>query len=155
MSHICDPVDYKFVPVEINEIDIFKGILKLLSFIRPEWTPENITFKVFTDGITNKLVASQFLDEHGHDSDIVLVRIYGNKTDLLIDRNAEVRNIAILNKTGLAPKIYGVFKNGLAYEYCPGVTLTPDTVTDANISSLVAKQMAKMHKVQLGKEVSN
>lgn len=46
MSRISDPVNYKFVPVEINEVDIYTGILKLLSFIRPEWTAENIKFKV-------------------------------------------------------------------------------------------------------------
>lgn len=59
----------------------------------------------------------------------------------------------MLNKAGLAPKIYGVFKNGLSYEYYPGVTLDTDTVADTKISSLVARHMAKMHKVQLGEEV--
>lgn len=65
------------------------------------------------------------------------------------------RNITLLNKEGLAPKIYGVFKNGLVYEYYPGVTLNTETVTDTKISTLVARQMAKMHKVQLGPEVSS
>ncbi|XP_047545921.1 ethanolamine kinase [Vanessa atalanta] len=153
MSHICNPVGHKFIPVEIQENDIFTGILKILSILRPEWTPENIKFKVFTDGITNKLVACQFNAEQVGENNIVLVRIYGNKTDLLIDRNAEVRNITVLNKSGLAPQIYGVFKNGLAYEYYPGVTLSPNTVIDSKISGLVAKQMAKMHKIELGKEI--
>lgn len=46
--------------------------------------------QLFTDGITNKLVACQ-LNTSNDDKDIVLVRIYGNKTDLLIDRKAELR----------------------------------------------------------------
>lgn len=47
---------------------------------------------MFTDGITNKLVACQLNDDDsGKGENIVLVRIYGNKTDLLIDRNAEIR----------------------------------------------------------------
>lgn len=47
--------------------------------------------QLFTDGITNKLVACQLNTEEDDGDNIVLVRIYGNKTDLLIDRNAEVR----------------------------------------------------------------
>ncbi|XP_023949336.1 ethanolamine kinase [Bicyclus anynana] len=155
MSRICDPAGHKYIPVEVEELDIYTGIYEILSAIRPEWPQGNIKFKVFTDGITNKLVACQLdsVNSSENNKNIVLVRIYGNKTDLLIDRDAEVRNITVLNKAGLAPKIYGVFKNGLSYEYYPGVTLTTETVTDVRISRLVARQMAKMHKIQLGEEI--
>lgn len=50
--------------------------------------------------------------------------------------------------------MYGIFENGLAYQYYPGVTLNVDTVLDEKVWPLVAKNMAKMHKVDLGKEVS-
>ncbi|XP_050671402.1 ethanolamine kinase isoform X2 [Leptidea sinapis] len=87
------------------------------------------------------------------DDNILLVRIYGNKTDLLIDRTAEVRNITILQKLNLAPKIYGVFANGLVYQYYPGVTLTVDSVINSKIAALIAIRMAQMHKVELPQEV--
>ncbi|CAH0717217.1 unnamed protein product, partial [Brenthis ino] len=153
MSRICDRAGHNFISVEVEENNIYAGIYKILSAIKPNWPPNNIKFKLFTDGITNKLVACQLNTEEDDGDNIVLVRIYGNKTDLLIDRNAEVRNITILNKVGLAPKIYGVFKNGLSYEYYPGVTLNPDTATEPKIFQLVAQQMAKMHKVELGDEI--
>ncbi|XP_072941683.1 ethanolamine kinase [Epargyreus clarus] len=145
--------DYKFIPIEIDENNIFEGILNVLKVIRPDWTPEAIDFKVFTDGITNKLVACEWKAGLNKDDNIVLVRIYGNKTDLLIDRNAELRNITTLNALGLAPNVYGVFKNGLVYQYYPGVTLTVESVKDKKLSTLVATQMAKMHKVQLGHDI--
>lgn len=63
------------------------------------------------------------------------------------------RNIKTLNVLGLAPKIYAIFENGLAYQYYPGQTLDVETVTNDNIWPLVATQMAKMHKVQLGRDV--
>lgn len=53
----------------------------------------------------------------------------------------------------MAPKMYGVFENGLAYQYYPGVTLNPESVIDIKVWTLVAQHMAKMHKVELGKEV--
>ncbi|CAG9563643.1 unnamed protein product [Danaus chrysippus] len=149
MSRVCQAAGHKFIPYQIKEDDLYGGISNVLSVIRPEWPSENIKYKLFTDGITNKLVACQLKSEE----EILLVRIYGNKTDLLIDRDAEIRNITLLNKEGLAPKIYGVFRNGLVYEYYPGVTLTTETVIDPKISTLVARQMARMHKVQLGPEV--
>lgn len=55
----------------------------------------------------------------------------------------------------MAPKLYGVFENGLAYEYYPGCTLDVTTVADENIWPLVARQLAKMHKVELDKDVCN
>lgn len=78
----------------------------------------------------------------------VLIRVYGNKTDMLIDRKAETRNIRMLHEFGFAPSLFATFKNGLAYEYVPGVTLKPETVVLENIYTLVARQMAEMHKVR-------
>ncbi|XP_063379777.1 ethanolamine kinase [Cydia fagiglandana] len=160
MSTVCLPAGDIFVPVQIEENDIYTGIFKLLEVIRPEWSKEHVKFKLYTDGITNKLVAcqyqsqAQFNDNISSGNNVVLVRIYGNKTDLIIDRTAELRNIKKLNVLGLAPKIYGIFENGLAYQYYPGITLNVDTVLDSKVWPLVAKQMAKMHKVQLGPEVT-
>lgn len=66
---------------------------------------------------------------------------------MLIDRKAETRNIRMLHEYGFAPGLFATFENGLAYEYVPGVTLKPETVVLENIYSLVARQMAEMHKV--------
>lgn len=76
----------------------------------------------------------------------MLIRVYGNKTDLLIDRDAEKKNIEILFKYGYAPRLYATFKNGLVYEYVPGVTLTDQTVIQPTIWPLIAKRMAQMHR---------
>lgn len=125
--------------------------------------------QLFTDGITNKLVGcfhkppetqkngTEVTDHNGHSpaedidrlrENTVLIRVYGNKTDMLIDRKAETRNIRMLHEFGFAPSLFATFKNGLAYEYVPGVTLKPETVVLENIYTLVARQMAEMHKVR-------
>lgn len=81
--------------------------------------------------------------------DVILVRVYGNKTDLLIDRRAETNNIKILHKYGFAPTLFAEFKNGLAYEYVPGITLTADLAKDDKVWPLVARRMAEMHRVEI------
>lgn len=58
------------------------------------------------------------------------------------------RNIILLNSLNLAPDLYATFKNGLAYRYIPGCTLTYETVTKPEIYKLVATRMAKLHKTQ-------
>lgn len=82
-------------------------------------------------------------------NEVILVRVYGNKTDLLIDRKAELKNIQLLQRFGFAPRLYGVFKNGLAYEYVPGCTLTPESVVSPNVWPLVASHMARMHRLNI------
>ncbi|KAH8409192.1 hypothetical protein KR009_010213 [Drosophila setifemur] len=81
-----------------------------------------------------------------YSDNVVLVRIYGNKTDLLIDRKAETQNFLLLHTYGLAPSLYATFKNGLVYEYVPGNTLNTDSVLCPEIWPLVARRMAEMHR---------
>ncbi|XP_023035340.1 ethanolamine kinase [Drosophila willistoni] len=82
-----------------------------------------------------------------YSDNVVLVRVYGNKTDLLIDRKAETQNFLLLHTYGLAPSLYATFKNGLVYEYVPGNTLNTESVLCPDIWPLVARRMAEMHRV--------
>jgi hypothetical protein len=46
MSSVCLPAGDVFVPVQIEENDIYAGIYSLLEVIRPEWSKEHVKFKV-------------------------------------------------------------------------------------------------------------
>ncbi|XP_011163675.1 ethanolamine kinase 1 isoform X3 [Solenopsis invicta] len=78
---------------------------------------------------------------------MVLIRIYGNNSDLLIDRKSEIKNIRILNKAGYTHCIYATFNNGFAYEFLEGETLTTETVRNPKVYPLIAKRMAEMHNL--------
>ncbi|XP_055910976.1 ethanolamine kinase [Eupeodes corollae] len=147
-----------FIPVTVDENDVISGAKDILKVIRSNWDMSSVEFKIFTDGITNKLVGcfnTPKIDDNNssqngctdYTNNVVLVRVYGNKTDLLIDRKAETRNIKLLHSYGFAPSLFATFKNGLAYEYVPGKTLTPESVTRPEVWQLVACRMADMHKV--------
>ncbi|KAK6637315.1 hypothetical protein RUM44_007730 [Polyplax serrata] len=138
-------MDVPHLNFSIEEDSAIEGAKRILSHFRPTWDLSRIKFKVFTDGTTNKLVG--FFDPQNA-SDVVLIRVNGNKTDLLIDRKKEAETIKILHAAGLAPALYGTFDNGLVYEYVPGVVLTVDTVRADTTSALVAKKMADMHRVK-------
>lgn len=46
MSSVCLAAGDTFVPVKIDENDLYAGVLKLLKTIRPNWIQENIKLKV-------------------------------------------------------------------------------------------------------------
>lgn len=102
-------------------------------------------FQVFSEGITNKLIGTYCTSM----SEMILFRINGNKTDILIDRAAEISNMKLLNRYGFAPEIYATFSNGICYEFIPGFILNTDTVYEPSVWKLIATQMAKMHKIPL------
>ena len=133
-------------------------------------------FQIFTDGITNKLIGVWYSEYY---NEMVLVRVYGHKTDLLINRKDETRNIRvstiirknkskniciciwsdlffkqILNKAGFTHSIYATFNNGLAYQFIEGNILTTETVRNPDVYVLIAKRMAQMHRLKPDIEMS-
>ncbi|XP_073904679.1 ethanolamine kinase 2 isoform X1 [Castor canadensis] len=116
--------------VSVDQDDILPGALRLIQELRPHWKPEQVRTKRFTDGITNKLVAC-YVEEDMRDC--VLVRVYGERTELLVDRENEVRNFQLLRAHGCAPKLYCTFQNGLCYEYMRGVALGPEHIREPRL----------------------
>ena len=142
MDQICEE---PYFNITIDENEIVHGAKEIIKKIRPTWPLDKLHFKIFTDGITNKLIGVWCF---GHYNEMVLVRVYGHKTDLLINRKDETRNIRILNKAGFTHSIYATFNNGLAYQFIEGTTLTTETVRNPNVYTLIAKRMAQMHKLK-------
>ncbi|XP_028691075.1 ethanolamine kinase 2 isoform X3 [Macaca mulatta] len=121
--------------ISVDPDDILPGALRLIQELRPHWKPKQVRTKRFTDGITNKLVACYVEEDM---QDCVLVRVYGERTELLVDRENEVRNFQLLRAHGCAPRLYCTFQNGLCYEYMQGVALGPEHIREPRLFSLSA-----------------
>ena len=65
-------------------------------------------------------------------------RCYGYKTDLLIDRDAEIRNMKLMHSHGVGAQLMATFNNGISYEFLKGETLTPESVIQPDIYPLVS-----------------
>ncbi|XP_025195599.1 ethanolamine kinase 1 [Melanaphis sacchari] len=133
------------LPIFVEDNSIENGSRIILKLIRPDWNLEKIRFKLFTDGITNKLVG--LFDDSRPEDNGVLVRVYGKNTEQIIDRKAEFENFKLLYRAGLAPDLYATFDNGMVYKYIKGETLTTSTVRDPSVYRLVAKTMARFHRL--------
>ncbi|XP_067387612.1 ethanolamine kinase 2 isoform X2 [Emydura macquarii macquarii] len=130
--------------IAVDENDLRPGALQLIRELRPQWEPARVQTKLFTDGITNKLMAC-YMDEGM--ADAVLVRVYGRKTELFVDRENELKNFQVLRAHGCAPNLYCTFQNGLCYEFMRGTALGPEHVREPQIFRLIAWEMAKMHTI--------
>lgn len=53
----------------------------------------------------------------------------------------------LLYHAGHAPDIYATFDNGMVYKYIKGETLTTTTVRDPSVYKLVARAMARFHRL--------
>ncbi|KAL2103067.1 hypothetical protein ACEWY4_002235 [Coilia grayii] len=130
--------------VTVDEQDYRTGALKLIKELRPNWKPSEVKMKSFTDGITNKLIGCYV---GGTMDDVVLVRIYGNKTELFVDRENEVKSFRVLQAHRCAPQLYGTFNNGLCYEFLKGTALEPEHIRSTQLFRLIARQLAKYHAI--------
>ncbi|ESO97520.1 hypothetical protein LOTGIDRAFT_228190 [Lottia gigantea] len=118
---------------------------KVLRIVRPDWDLDNIKIKHFNDGITNKLFGVSLLNDP---EDVVMFRIFGEKTELIIDRDAERQTFVKLFATGSSPPLYCAFNNGMAYGFVKGQTLGLDMVTEEKIYRQVTKEMVKIHSLE-------
>ncbi|XP_072418387.1 ethanolamine kinase 1 isoform X1 [Chiloscyllium punctatum] len=146
-SYIHVPPAASVVPrlhITVDQQDMAAGSLRLMKELRPHWDPAQVRLKVFTDGITNKLVACYVDDSL---DDVVLVRVYGNKTELFVDRENEVKSFQVLHAHGCAPQLYCTFQNGLCYTFIEGNALDPEHVRNPFIFRLITRQLAKIHSI--------
>ncbi|XP_022237859.1 ethanolamine kinase 1-like isoform X2 [Limulus polyphemus] len=141
--------------------DLKKGSLEIVKHLKKNWNPNDIKVKVFTEGATNQLIGC-FMTPNP--DDMVLIRVYGRKTDLFVDRKAEVRNMELMNAAGLGTPVYSSFNNGLAYKYIPGVIVNKTMVCKPEIYRILSELPSKQeletevtylenHLVQLGSQI--
>lgn len=122
-------------------------IKKLLSKVFPTtWNNKsNITIKRLTGGITNMLLSCNYADPTTHFNHTVLMRVYGQGTNLIIDRHREFVSHLVLNSLHLAPTIHARFANGLIYGFLPGRSLEYNELKHPKLFPLIAQQLGNWH----------
>lgn len=144
--------------VDITDRNLDTTVAMLVSHIKKSWDLKKLHKKVYDSGITNQLLGfyvddpktkmSAKFGELGR-SDIVLIRIYGAKTELIIDRAQELLNFHELAANNLAPPVYCTFNNGYCYKYIEGRVVVVDDMKNKIITKEIACKMAAIHSVKL------
>lgn len=136
-----------FIPLVDNAAQNDK-IKSLLLNIFTHWTAtDKVSIKKLTGGITNMLLKCCYNNPNTDMAETVLVRTYGNGTDLIIDRDREFVSHLVLNSLNLAPPIHARFGNGLVYGFIEGSSLEYDQLSNNTIYPLIASKLACLHKI--------
>ncbi|KAI9754645.1 MAG: hypothetical protein M4579_004608 [Chaenotheca gracillima] len=139
------------LPLSYNNAESHTSALRLIFSLFPEWETEEgeIEFTRFTDGITNTLLKAikkrPGASEKELDEDAVLLRAYGNNTDILIDREKEATSHALLSQRNLAPKLLARFQNGLLYRFIRGRACAPADLIREPVWRGVARRLGQWH----------
>ncbi|EAA35875.1 hypothetical protein GE21DRAFT_923 [Neurospora crassa] len=143
----------RYIPFAYSSEDSEATARRLVLAIRPAWesADSKVEFVRFTDGITNTLLKAvnkkAGLSKDEVDKEAILLRAYGNGTDLIIDRHRETQNHELLMRYGLAPELLARFENGMMYRFVQGSMTHPEDLRKPVIYKAVAKRLAQWHAV--------
>ncbi|XP_077994301.1 ethanolamine kinase 1-like [Glandiceps talaboti] len=133
------------VDISVDNDNPKVGALAIMKYVRPDWKTDSIQFKVFTEGLSNKIYGCHLpADERN----MVLLRVYGEGSELTIDKAKEIETFQVLFKAKCGAELYCIFNNGLCYQFMPGNILDSDSVRADFIFPLIAHKMAKMHLIK-------
>ena len=146
--------------VEVTDENFDSMTQVLIKQVRPYWDVNHLQCKNFTGGLVNKVIGYFSVENTNspefrnyNRSEIVLIRIYGKKTELTIKRTTkELRNILELSKHNIASPLYCTFRNGCCYRFIEGKVCTPKDFTNEDILRQSAICMAEIHNVKLSQE---
>ena len=129
MSQIRNLLDVKFTE------DVFFELM-------PEWKGSAIKIKILSGGITNKLyrVSSKKGD--------VTVRIYGDKTEVFIDRDLEAETIKRIAQIGISSGLvkYMPERRVTIVEFIPGYVLKNSDFLKEELHEKIVRPIRKIHK---------
>eukprot|EP01105_Mastigella_eilhardi_P021902 TRINITY_DN5346_c0_g1_i1.p1 TRINITY_DN5346_c0_g1~~TRINITY_DN5346_c0_g1_i1.p1 ORF type:complete len:365 (-),score=83.07 TRINITY_DN5346_c0_g1_i1:36-1061(-) len=112
----------------------------------PEWATGcaagDFTLTRFTEATTNSVWRCC-----GPRGITAMVRVYGKKSEVMIDRTTELTVTRFLGECDIVPRIFGKFTNGVVSGYAPGAALS--AVDLATHCERIAKHMARMHKLDI------
>jgi len=111
--------------------------------LMPEWKGIDLRVDVLTGGITNKLYRVQLPDGRAY-----VVRFYGKKTELFIDRDIEMRTIRQLEGLGVSPRLikYLPERKVTIVEYIPGTPLKNEDFLREDLLERIVRPIKIIHQ---------
>ncbi|GAA5800996.1 kinase-like domain-containing protein [Helicostylum pulchrum] len=134
----------------IIDLAVLKGdaleskVLKLVQVLFPDWAEgvEKITIERVSGALTNAVFFINAVNKRR-----LLLRVYGNGVEQIIDRENELAWLARLSSLNIGPSLLGVFGNGRFEEYLPSTTLTHDDMCSPETSPRIASSLREIHDI--------
>ncbi|POS82465.1 hypothetical protein EPUL_006079 [Erysiphe pulchra] len=144
-------VKIPFIPLTYCLDESRPSALNIIHTLRQDWENDKIEITRFTDGTTNTLlkVVNKLpeLSAEEIDNEAILLRAYGQGTELIIDREREAQNHELLMQHKLAPELLARFNNGMLYRFMRGSVTSPADLRKQEVSLAIARRLAEWHAV--------
>jgi len=153
---------YKVLQVNIkydlsNEELFYNSMKNVVKEIIPMWSNINnndINVSNLAGGITNIIYLLNKKNDNNNNNNInnpntVIVRIYGDGTDMVIDRNVENIVFSSLSSLRIGPIYYGRFLNGRIEGYISARSVHMEEMNDLDIYPRTAYSIAQLHSQQI------
>eukprot|EP00516_Mucochytrium_quahogii_P001856 CAMPEP_0203760686 /NCGR_PEP_ID=MMETSP0098-20131031/13930_1 /ASSEMBLY_ACC=CAM_ASM_000208 /TAXON_ID=96639 /ORGANISM=" , Strain NY0313808BC1" /LENGTH=401 /DNA_ID=CAMNT_0050654363 /DNA_START=118 /DNA_END=1319 /DNA_ORIENTATION=- len=124
-----------------------RGLLVVVRSLCDGWEDahmDNTQITTLQGGLTNQLY---LVDDGKHEP--VLVRIYGQNTEILIDRKKDTDVFHMLSDRKFGPELFGLFENGRVEQYIHSQVLTPPEMGEDKFVPLISRELARMHSLDL------
>lgn len=118
-------LSWMYLPITLpsEDLSLLNDFQKYIApLVRPHWSCDSLRYRIFEDGVSNKLFG--FFQAGKANTDMVLVRVNGEGKELFVDSRTEILVMLTLHRAGLSPPLYFVTENALCYGYIPGRALT-------------------------------
>jgi ethanolamine kinase len=121
-----------------------QAAVALCCRLLPQWSSlraADVKLSVISGGITNslvKLVPPLPLQP-------VVLRVFGANTDIIIERQRELRVLLQLNAAGFGAPVLLTFTNGRVEAWLPARPLEPAELSDETLSPRIAQLLAAFH----------
>ncbi|RMJ09206.1 hypothetical protein CDV36_011176 [Fusarium kuroshium] len=143
-----------FVNQVFDKDDAKGSSLRLSEFLFPDAAAaaaavaeERLEVKPLTQGTTNGLFKVMYRSVDASADDAVLVKVYGDGTDITIDRNKELKVHQLLAEKKLSSSPLVRFANGHAYLFIDGRTCSVSDMANPVIYRGVARELARWHTI--------
>nr|GEX85597.1 probable choline kinase 3 [Tanacetum cinerariifolium] len=131
-----------------------EGLMKLLLSLASNWGDSFDTSKlkvVHLSGAMTNVVYRITWPKNGSENDdrTVLVRVYGEGSDIFFDREEEIRTFESISSHGHGPSLLGQFAEGRVEEFIHAKTLSAGDLRDPEISALIAAKLREFHNLNM------
>lgn len=110
--------------------------------LMPEWKGQELEIDPLTGGITNRLYRVRLADGGDY-----VVRVYGQKTELFIDRDLEMQSIKAMERSGVVPKLirYLPEKRATIVEFIAGRVMRSENFMEHDRLELLVRPIKLIH----------
>ncbi|CAA7403171.1 unnamed protein product [Spirodela intermedia] len=124
------------------------GIVELCKDLFNKWSSlddTNFLIEKVSGGITNLLLKVSVREDK--ETTCLTVRLYGPNTDIVINRERELKAIRYLSAAGFGAKLLGIFGNGMVQSFIEARTLSPEDMSKPQLVAKIARELRKFHQV--------